>query len=179
MFVPMTGISEAQRKVQPDPTRPQLLNGGFETDDDQDGMADSWYYQRQLRRRIGGAPEGQAYIEFQCSEAGRGAQMLQAMGIDGDRVSGLEVTLHVRADGLRDGDRPHEKPALLVHFFDGERKLVGEETLGPWRGTFGWRRITGTLSVPPLAREGILRVGLHGATGRLSVDDIRLTAVSR
>jgi len=179
MFVPMTGISEQQRKVQPDPLRPQLLNGGFESDEDQDGIADSWYYQRQLRRRVGSAPEGQAYIEFQCSEPGRGAQLIQAMGIDGERISGLEVSLQVKADGLRDGSKPYERPALIVHFFDGERKLVGEETLGPWRGTFGWRKLTDTLSVPPRAREGILRVGLHGATGRLCVDDIRLTAVSR
>jgi protein-L-isoaspartate(D-aspartate) O-methyltransferase len=92
MFVPMTGISEQQRKVLPDPTRPQILNGGFEIDEDQDGAADSWYYQRQLRRRIGGAPEGLAFIDFQCSEAGRGAQMLQAIGIEGSRVSGLEMS---------------------------------------------------------------------------------------
>ncbi|MBI5758098.1 MAG: protein-L-isoaspartate(D-aspartate) O-methyltransferase [Planctomycetales bacterium] len=179
MFVPMTGISEQQRKVLPDPTRPQILNGGFEIDEDQDGAADFWYYQRQLRRRIGGAPEGLAFIDFQCSEAGRGAQMLQAIGIEGSRVSGLEMSVMVKADGLKYGDKSYERPSLIVHYFDGDRKLVGEEHLGPWQGTFGWRKVTGTLSVPPKAKEGVLRVGLHGATGRLSVDDLRMTAVPR
>ena len=179
MFVPMTGISEEQRKVLPDPTRPQLLNGGFESDEDQDGAADIWYYQRQLRRRIGGAPEGLAFIEFQSSDVGRGSQMLQAMGVEGSRVSGLEVTLLVKADGLKNGDKPHERPSLVIHFFDSERKVVGEELVGPWQGTFAWRKVSRTLSVPPKAKSGIVRVGLHGAVGRLSVDDIRLTPVAR
>src|SRR5262249_38366493 len=58
LFVPMTGVAEANRKVRPDPANPQLHNGGFETDENDDGRPDGWHYQRQMTRQLNGAPEG-------------------------------------------------------------------------------------------------------------------------
>jgi protein-L-isoaspartate(D-aspartate) O-methyltransferase len=79
LFVPMTGISEDNRKVKPDPARPEIRNGGFEEDDDGNGHPDGWHYQRQLTVETVGAPEGKVYVKFENQDAGRGAQMLQGM----------------------------------------------------------------------------------------------------
>ncbi|MGD0517128.1 MAG: protein-L-isoaspartate(D-aspartate) O-methyltransferase, partial [Thermoguttaceae bacterium] len=49
LFVPMTGKAESQRKVQPDPTRPAIENGGFEETVGDPPEAAVWHYQRQIK----------------------------------------------------------------------------------------------------------------------------------
>ncbi|GAF77635.1 unnamed protein product, partial [marine sediment metagenome] len=44
-------------------------------------------------------------------------------------------------------------------------------------GTFAWQSETGRIAVPTRAREAILRIGLLGAVGEISFDDIQLKAV--
>jgi hypothetical protein len=46
-------------------------------------------------------------------------------------------------------------------------------------GTADWHRSTRTIPVPSKAREGIVRLGLGGATGEISFDDVRLKRVLR
>ncbi|MBN1588865.1 MAG: protein-L-isoaspartate(D-aspartate) O-methyltransferase, partial [Pirellulales bacterium] len=60
LFVPMTGAAETERRVQPDPSHPKLVNGDFEefaetkpapnAAPDAAGLKkpDGWHYQRQL-----------------------------------------------------------------------------------------------------------------------------------
>lgn len=177
LFVPMTGISEEQRKVRPDPKSPRLLNGGFEYE--ADGLADHWYYQRQATLVHDRAPEGKSFLSFQNADPGRGAQVLQALAIDGEHVRSLQVSLLVMLDKARSGSSPVERPAFVIHFFDAERQPLGEQFLGPWTGSFGWKRVSGELAVPPRAKEAIVRIGLNGATGRMGVDDVRLTPKRR
>ncbi|MCA9066968.1 MAG: protein-L-isoaspartate(D-aspartate) O-methyltransferase, partial [Planctomycetaceae bacterium] len=43
LFVPMTGRSEDERRVQPDPEHPGIVNGSFELDENNDGRADGWH----------------------------------------------------------------------------------------------------------------------------------------
>lgn len=180
LFVPMTGASEQQRQVRPDPAHPEVRNGGVETDSDADGHPDAWYYQRQLTLVQGtDAPEGKAYVTFQNSDPGRSAQMLQGMAVDGSKVGALRVSARIRAVDLKNGERPEERAALLVHFYDADRRAAGTEMIGPWFGTFDWKQVKSTLTVPSKAREAILRIGLNGATGALSVDDIHLTPEPR
>ena len=50
---------------------------------------------------------------------------------------------------------------------------------GPWQGTFNWRRFGGELAVPDGTADAVLRVGLNGGTGRMGVDDVRVTPVPR
>jgi protein-L-isoaspartate(D-aspartate) O-methyltransferase len=61
-------------------------------------------------------------------------------------------------------------------FYDERRGMLGERALGQWRGTRDWQHYSAHLPVPARAREAIIRVGLFGATGRLSVDDVRVSA---
>lgn len=179
LFVPMTGISEEKRQVLPDPSRPQVRNGGFEIDSDNDGHPDGWYYQRQLSVSHQLAPEGKSFVTFENIDPGHGAQMLQGMAVDGSKVGSLEVRLQVRGTNLKLGPKPYEKPSLILQFYDVDRRPLPEDVVGPWQGSFNWKPVTKVLHVPPRAREAIMRVGLNGGTGTLSIDDIRITPVPR
>ena len=176
LFVPMTGIAEDKREVQPDPANPQIHNGNFEILGEETGRPVAWHYQRQTRLETGDAPNGKAYLTFENDTPGRGAQILQGLPLDGSKVSTVEVKLHVRAAGLKFGTKPYERPGLILHFYDADRRLIGEDAIGPWRTTFNWREVSKILHVPPKAREAVLRIGLNGATGTLSIDDVRLKA---
>ena len=179
LFVPMTGISEDKRAVKPDPLNPQIVNGSFETDVNKDRRADNWHYQRQVRLVVGEAPDGERYVCFDNSNSGRAAQMLQGTACDGSKIGTLTVSLRVKYENTVAGPRRFHRPALVVHFYDSIRRPVGEGTVGPWFGTGDWRQVSRKLTVPSETREIVIRVGLNGATGRLCVDDLKLTSQSR
>src|SRR3954470_10546818 len=56
LFVPMTGAAESERKVKPDPKKPQIFNGSFEeavTNSEGNEEPVGWHYQRQLTLKMG------------------------------------------------------------------------------------------------------------------------------
>ena len=179
LFVPMTGISEDKRAVKPDPLHPRIINGGFESDSNSDGRPDNWHYQRQCKLVGKDAPQGKRFLCFRNTEAGRLAQLLQGMAVDGRRIGVLRVTLSVRNDQTIRGAKPYEQPSLFIHFYDPVRRPIGSGQIGRWLGTSDWRRVSGRIKVPPKAREAIVRIGLNGATGTLCIDDVRLTPEHR
>ncbi|MGQ9575541.1 MAG: protein-L-isoaspartate(D-aspartate) O-methyltransferase [Thermoguttaceae bacterium] len=175
LFVPMTGLAEQQRQVLPDPKRPTLVNGDFEQTAGDPPEPAGWHYQRQLRLDGGSrAPSGNNYVTFSNAQPGRPAQALQGFACDGRVVRALRVSLSVRAKNVRPGSDPSQLAALVVCFYDENRAIADEAVLGPWQGTFPWKRQTGRIAVPPQAREAIVRIGLLGATGEISFDNIRL-----
>lgn len=179
LFVPMTGASEDQRAIQPDPLNPMLRNTGFDIDDNQDGYPDHWHYQRQVHIDPTGGPDGSPCAVFTCEDVGRPAQVLQGMAIDGNRIAALKVGLKYKLSSSKFGTQPFEKPSLVIHFYDNQRRVIAEPIIGPWFDTAEWTTISKTIPVPMQAREMILRVGLNGATGVLAVDDVQFTTQSR
>jgi protein-L-isoaspartate(D-aspartate) O-methyltransferase len=177
LFVPMTGTAESQRKVKPDPTRPALENGDFEDSIGDPPQPAGWHYVRQLQMITGDAPSGKRYVTFHNAEPGRGAQALQGFPVDGRKVKALDVSVQVKGRNVRPGQAPHQLPLLGIVFFDESRAMLGEKTLGPWRGTFDWQMEKKRIEVPGKAREAILRLGMFGAVGDLSVDDVQVKAV--
>jgi protein-L-isoaspartate(D-aspartate) O-methyltransferase len=177
LFVPMTGAAEGQRKVQYDPAHPRIANGGFEQSTD--GRPDVWFYVRQATLEHKGAPQGKNFLAFTNSEEGRDAEARQAIGIDGKRVRSVALSSWVSGEAIKPGGRSFERAAIVIQFFDSENMPISQQVLGPWQGTFGWRRASAELQVPKQATMAILRVGLNGATGILGVDDIRLVAHHR
>ena len=202
LFVPMTGKAEEGREVQPDAANPAIHNGGFEeidtaenepasdgaSSDNPSGANDAqaknepvpsgWYYQRQLKLVDDKAsPEGSHYVTFSNAQAGRGAQALQGLAVDGRKVSELNISLFVKAKDIRQGETKEQLPVLAITFYDDNRGQTGYTWVGPWRDSFGWQKVTDRVRVPPKAREAIVRIGLHGATGEISFDDIRIEAV--
>jgi protein-L-isoaspartate(D-aspartate) O-methyltransferase len=174
LFVPMTGRSEEQRQVKPDPLNPKLLNGGFEIDDNKDGLPDNWHYQRQTELISESPPEGKVFIRMENTDPGRLAQMLQGMAIDGRKIGTISVSAMVRVEKIRPGAEAFARPMLAIHFYDGTRKEIETAVIGPWLRDSDWdRRSVNSVIVPKETREAIIRIGLNGATGRLDVDDVR------
>jgi len=179
LFVPMTGQSEDKRRVQPDPANPHLVNGGLEIDANEDGKVDSWYYQRQVTRETGDAPEGDYFATFENDEPGRPSRMLQGIAIDGRKIAFVNLSLDLKLKNIRPGKETYEKPAFYIHFYDKIRRSLGDFKVGPWLRDQDWERTGRRIPVPVNAREAILRIGLNGAAGTLSVDDLRLSFIPR
>jgi protein-L-isoaspartate(D-aspartate) O-methyltransferase len=175
LFVPMTGKAEENRKVQPDPLHPKLINGGFEEVTGTSGEPLGWYYIRQMKVvTAADAPEGKNYVTFANSEPGRGCRALQAFPIDGRKVHELELSCTVRGDNVAVGPAPDQVAQLVILFLDDNHATAGHAALGPWRGTFPWQHMTGRIKVPVKAREGIANIGLLGGTGEVSYDDVQI-----
>ncbi|MEI8019517.1 MAG: protein-L-isoaspartate(D-aspartate) O-methyltransferase [Schlesneria sp.] len=179
LFVPMTGESEEQRKVKPDPLHPKILNGSFESDQNNDGYADHWHYQRLTTLLEEGAQEGKRCILFEATEPGRLAQGLQAAAIDGSKIGSLQVRVQYKTEDVKGGREEHEIASIRFHFYDENRRAIDNPLVGPWVGTNDWSRATKIINVPPKAREMIVRIGLNGATGKLWLDDLVITPKPR
>ncbi len=179
LFVPMTGISENNREKLPDPKNPELVNGSFESDDNNDGRADGWHYQRQTTLESRNATHGSRYVTFENEEPGRLAQMLQGMAIDGSEIAGLRFRMSVKLVNARRGRQRYHQPGIVVHFYDHIRRPVGETSIGPWLGTQDWEVYSQTIAVPPRTREAVIRMGLNGGTGTLSIDNVQMELARR
>lgn len=179
LFVPMTGESEQQRQVKPDPLKPHIANGGFDIDINNDGYPDGWHYQRAVTIDPRGGPDGSPCALYSNDDSGHAAQSLQGMAIDGTKIGNVQLSLRYKLVDGQNGPAPYEKPCAVIHFYDDQRRVIAEPMVGPWTDTDGWQGTTRTLPVPIKAREMILRVGLNGATGKLWVDDVTVTPQPR
>lgn len=179
LFVPMTGESESLRRVQPDPDDPQIVNGSFEEDANEDGRVDGWHYQRRTSLETDEPMHGQRYLRFRNTEPGEGAQALQGTAVNGRRIAALQFRYWVRWESVLPGPAPTDQAGLIVHFYDRNRREIDVSGFGRWRGSLGWQQARSDVAVPPAAREMIVRIGLNGATGTLDVDQLQMTAVPR
>ena len=179
LFVPMTGTAEANREIKPDPLHPHLVNGGFE--DITGSEPTGWYYPSQMTVVTAkDAPEGKRYLTFTNQTPGRGSRTLQGFAIDGRKVHEIEISCMARGKNIRRTGQPGIEAELKVVFYDANRAIVGTTFVDPdaMRGTYEWQHKGQRLKVPTSTREAILHIGLMGATGELSLDDVQLSAVS-
>jgi protein-L-isoaspartate(D-aspartate) O-methyltransferase len=180
LFVPMTGQAETGREVLPNSTKPSVQNGGFESVAGDPPVPSGWHYQRQLSLVTGtSAPEGKNYVTFKNAMPGRGSQALQGFAVDGRKVTQLRLSVWVRGRDIRPGQNAKQLPGVVITFYDENRATVGEAGLAGWRGTFDWQNESKTLSVSPKAREAVIRIGLLGALGEISFDEIVVKAVKK
>lgn len=179
LFVPMTGTSEEQRRVQPDPTNPVIVNGSFDEDENGDEKTDGWHYQRQTMMCTDSPMDGSYCLRFENKDFGNLSQALQGAAIDGRRIGVVQLNYWVRCKGIVPGKDITEQAAVVVHFYDNIRREVGTTVLGKWRSSFDWQDARSTVVVPPAAKEMIIRIGLNGATGQLDLDGMKLTALKR
>jgi len=173
-FVPMTGQAEDRRELRSDDGRPDLRNGSFEemTDDEQPA---GWYYVRQAVVESGaGAPDGEKYLTCTNQVPGQWSQVVQAIGIDGRRVKEIQISLSTRLRNVRPGQSADQRPRVVLNFFDENRAPAGRQELGPWLGNSDWSTKQARFKVPSRARLAVLAVGLFGATGELSLDNLLL-----
>ncbi|MDG2382889.1 MAG: protein-L-isoaspartate(D-aspartate) O-methyltransferase [Pirellulaceae bacterium] len=179
LFVPMTGTAEARRDVRPDPGNPELINGDFESQADQAEFVSGWYYQRQAKLvEAADAPEGDRYVELANQIRGRDCHLMQGLAIDGRAIQRLRFSAWGRARQIAVGT-DGEGARVVVSFYDENRRDLGQWWLGSWKPDGVWRREEKEVRVPIQAREAIVRIGLFGATGEASFDDIRLRGTAR
>jgi protein-L-isoaspartate(D-aspartate) O-methyltransferase len=182
LFVPMTGEAEANRQVQPDPEHPSIANASFENvlKDAETGVETpaGWHYQRQLTLATdpAQAPDGKRFLTFHNVQPGRGCHALQGFAVDGRKVAKLRLSFSARGHDILPGPEPEQQPGALITFYDDHRALIGGAALSVLYVTSNWEHEEKTIAVPLKAREAILRIGLLGATGELSLDDIKLSA---
>jgi protein-L-isoaspartate(D-aspartate) O-methyltransferase len=176
LFVPMTGAAEARREVLPDPANPAIHNGDFSEVADEEGGEPSpagWHYLRQVEIDAA-ARSGNPALVFSNKEPGLPSQALQGFAIDGRKVKRLRVGFAAKGENLRYGQQPSQMPYVVVSYYDERRVWLGDEVIGPLRGSFDWTEREEVLSVPAGAREAGLRIGLLGGIGRLWMDDLRV-----
>ena len=180
LFVPMTGQAEDARLVRPDGGRPEVHNGGFEEQLPDSRQPAAWYYGRQMELvEEATAPEGKQFLRLANEQPGRPAQVFQGFPVDGGRIGRLRIEAWLRGERVRPGGNAEDLPRIVVRFQDAERSRSSLARIGPWEGSFAWERAAGTVAVPTWAREAILHVGMMGATGRLDVDEVRISGVPR
>lgn len=178
LFVPMTGAAEAKREVQPDALRPSIANGSFEELLGDGEEPAGWHYVRQARVETDSAtaPAGQRFITFSNKVPGRGCQALQGFAVDGRKVKQLTLSFQARGKEIRYGEARDQWPYVVVTFYDERRRQLDSQPVGPLFGSFEWTERRATLPVPVHAREAIIRIGLLGAVGELSLDDVQVRA---
>jgi protein-L-isoaspartate(D-aspartate) O-methyltransferase len=176
IFVPMTGRAEdIDRTIKPDPKNPTIRNGDFEEVMGNPPQVVGWHYQRQIEVvTAADAPSGKRYVRFHNAESGRNAQALQVFAVDGRYVRQLDLSVRARYSNVQPDTEIPKPPLVYVQFYDENRAPVGEQTLGLLRGSSDWKTEAKRIAVPLRAREALVRIGLFGATGELSLDDVRL-----
>jgi protein-L-isoaspartate(D-aspartate) O-methyltransferase len=108
--------------------------------------------------------------------AGQGSQALQGFAVDGRKVHEIDVSFWIRLENVKPGPETDQLPMLVITFYDERRGVAAHRPMGPWRGSFDWRKEQERIRVPTQAREAIVRIGLFGATGRADFDDVRISA---
>jgi protein-L-isoaspartate(D-aspartate) O-methyltransferase len=178
IFVPMTGKAEDARLVKPDPKHPALQNGDFELSAGDPPRVAAWHYQRQMDWvTASDAPSGKSYVRFHNAEVGRGAWALQGFAVDGRYVHQLEFSLQFAGKNIKPDPAFSHPPLLHVQFYDEDRATISNQLLGSLRTTNGWRTESSKVMVPVKAREAMLRIGMFGATGELSLDDVKMSGL--
>lgn len=175
LFVPMTGDAEDKRIVKPDPLNPAIANGDFELQPLTEDFMPGWYYQRKLEWvEDPSAPRGEHYVTFRNDVPSQAAHLMQGFAIDGRKIKTLELSLSFKCRNISSGLFPTELPGASIQFYDELRRDLGRLEIGPFRSDKDWQRYIKETRVPVKAREALIRIGLFGATGEASFDDIRL-----
>lgn len=177
LFVPMTRA--AITAEQPPVGGGKLVNGDFEEPSRFAGRPEAWHYLRQAKvESRSDVPSGKNCLTIINDTPGRHAQALQGIGVDGRNAGRLDIDLWVRAANVNTGPAVENQAMVLVTFFDEEQTRIGQAIIGPWSGDIAWTHQHGKLPVPRSARLAVVAIGLLGATGEISFDDVRSRVVA-
>jgi protein-L-isoaspartate(D-aspartate) O-methyltransferase len=176
-FVPMTGKAEQLRDNAGELTDYRLVNGNFEVADDQ-GQPQGWYYRRHAEVvRDVNALDGENVLRLHNDTPGQGAQVLQAIGIDGRRMQKIRLNARMMGEQLRAGQTNEQTPRIELTFYNQGRAPIKVARLGPWTGTFDWKEIRKSISVPQQTRLAVLTLAMYGGVGELLIDQVDVQIV--
>ena len=178
LFVPMTGKAEAGREVKPDPANPKFANGSFEEEAFESGAQPGWYYERQVKWvKDPKSPDGDHHVLFSNEDSGVSSHLLQGFGIDGRKVKRVELSGWIQLKNVVANGRT-EQPYIIVTLYDSNRRELDPLVIGPFNSDSDWHEVKKTFDIPVSAREGIVRIGLFGATGEARFDNIKIQKVT-
>jgi protein-L-isoaspartate(D-aspartate) O-methyltransferase len=177
-FVPMTGVAESKRQKKADDAKPEIVNGSFELKT-AEGEPHGWYYLRGSKVEDAvESPDGVRCLAVEKLGAER-AIAIQPVGIDGEKLSSLQVSFASRGERIHKGLFALQCSQLVVEFYDEDRNLCGDAAAELPAGSFDWQPVTLNVDVPPQAKLAMFEFGLFGATGKILFDDVRISAKSR
>ena len=181
LFVPMTGTAEDNRRVKPDPAKPEVLNFDFEEGLDDNGFVKGWYYQRRLELiESEAAPSGEHFVQFSNDIPGQHAHVMQGFSIDGRAVSSIDFEAWMELSNIKRGNYKEDLPVAMVSFYDKKRELLKDTVLDPLSANKKWHKLElKDVRVPIASREAIVRIGLFGATGTAKYDAVKITVSKR
>ncbi len=85
----------------------------------------------------------------------------------------------IRGRNIAAGQTVDQLPQISLTFYDDNSSIIGRTFLGPYRGTFDWKRVTEKIKVPAKATKCIMHIGLLGGVGEFSIDDVSVKAVAK
>ncbi len=178
-FVPMTGRAEDEREVKPDGSRPAVVNGDFEAGLDEKGFAPGWYYERQWEFVEADEATGTSrHVRLATAVAGQNAHLMQGLAIDGRLAPRVEFKASAKWDDVKPGAGESDVATVALTFYDAQRREIGTEFFGPFTGSREhWKQFSRKIRVPIAAREAIVRIGVFGTSGTLSVDNVTLKVI--
>lgn len=173
LFVPMTGDAEKSRKVQPDPSRPVLLNTSFEEPLIRDYHVPGWYYQAGcVQTEDPEAPDGKNVLEFRSDDPRWPNHLLQGIPMDGRKIRKIKLGGWMKLENVKVGRDKEKSPSVAIQYFDANRNRIGYNYVGGFKGSRNWRLEERIFNVPPETREAIVSIGLFGAEGMARFDSI-------
>ncbi len=179
LFVPMTGVAEAQRKQGFDASNPSIVNGDFEVESTENYIP-GWYYEfGAALAKDSKAPSGKQVVSFKNEKLGGPSMLLQGIPMDGRLVKKLRLSGHVTTSGVKLGTVWEEQPFLVLQFTDEHRNRISYNWLGPFVGDVDWTEVESVFEVPLESREAIVLIGLFGAIGSASFDNIAIEILEK
>jgi protein-L-isoaspartate(D-aspartate) O-methyltransferase len=118
-------------------------------------------------------------MKFENTTPGRDCHLMQGLAIDGRVVSRVRLAGWCRTGATSVTQQRSEGPRIVITFYDEDRRDLGQWWLGPWLANEPWRHEQKDIIVPTRAREAIVRIGLFGATGTASFDQVELKRLNR
>jgi len=99
----------------------------------------------------------------------------QTVPLDYNKIKKVSFSAWVRLEGVEAGPEVWNKANLQLLFFDNQgHQLGGWPEIGPWTGTFGWKRAGKNFYVPKGTVKAKVVFGLYNCTGTAYFDQIEL-----
>ncbi|HTY13708.1 MAG TPA: hypothetical protein VMD02_05930 [Candidatus Omnitrophota bacterium] len=100
----------------------------------------------------------------------------QTVPLDYNKVKKVSISAWVKLDGVEAGPETWNKANLQLLFFDAKgNQLGGWPEVGPWEGSFDWKKVGKNLYVPKGCVKAKVVYGLYNCKGIAYFDDIALT----
>jgi hypothetical protein len=152
-----------------------LVNGGFERDADQDGLADGWQLQGVAGRVDQRPGDGRWALSLVGSSTSPDAQAVQRVAVPSPAPSVATVSCLLRSTRLQPAGEGQATAKLTITYLDAQGQPVRKpKTIATWSKEVGWRPWTGLIRIPAKSAELELALSLAGADGQVMFDDVRL-----